>query len=141
MKGGHPSTIGDDFQHRFMMSDPPSVESPETAVEMLEAYLFAVCRDVDFNDYGTGQRTDSAEAFDAITGTDSITEWAAGRLEDALDELADRKSGLSTVDGAADHLDIPTAENGGISPEVLFRGQAHATGEASDENTTDPYHS
>jgi len=141
MKGGHPATIGDDFQHRFTMTEPPGVESPETAVEMLEAYLFAVCRDVDFDDYGTGSGTDSADAFAAIPEEDSITRWASNNLQAALGELAERKQGLSNTQGAADHLDIPTDDDGNITPEVLFRGQDRPGDEATGDSKTGPFHS
>ncbi len=80
------------------MAIAPSVTSPVAAAEMLEVYLQAICRDVLFKDYGTGQNSDKA----ADGG--SITQKAASVLT-AL---------LPNYNGPTD--------NGSVTPAVLFRG-------------------
>ncbi|MEX0849571.1 MAG: vanadium-dependent haloperoxidase [Candidatus Dependentiae bacterium] len=53
---------------------PPKLDSRWAACEMAEVYLQAICRDVSFNDYGTGQGTDRD------TDGQSITQKAANLL-------------------------------------------------------------
>ncbi len=150
MKGAHPATVGDElevtdaandeFRTGFEMSEPYSVESPEAAAELVEAYLFAVCRDVALQDYGTGERTDDASAFEAITGFDSITEWAAARLQATLDDVADAAE-YPDAEAVAAALDVPTDSNGVVTPETLFRGYSHGESLDDPDDTVGPYHS
>ena len=80
---------------------PPTLDSRHAACEMAEVYLQAICRNVAFNDYGTGTGTDA----DTYNGG-SITENAAKVL---------------TAYGA----DYKGPKVGGIvTPAVLFRGTA-----------------
>lgn len=76
----------------------PSVTSPVGAAELLEVYLQALCRDVEFKDYGTGQLSD----LDMDGG--SITQKAAS----VLTALIPQYNG-------------PT-DNDIVTPQVLFRG-------------------
>jgi hypothetical protein len=80
----------------------PPLQSAEAAAYLLEVYLMAFCRDVNFNDYGTGQCTDA----DGLDG--SITQTAAQVLQD----LGAAYQGPRNKD---DHVDT----------SVLFRGDTH----------------
>ena len=60
----------------FSMIPFPPLQSAEAAAYIIEVYLMALCRDVDFNNYGTGQFTDA----DGSGG--SITQTAARVLQD-----------------------------------------------------------
>lgn len=61
----------------FSVPVPPTLSSTWEAVEILEVYLQAVCRDVLFSDYGTGLATD----IDPVYGG-SLTAHAAQVLQD-----------------------------------------------------------
>lgn len=139
MKGAHPAIVGDE-EGAFEMRAPPSVRGPEAVAELAEAYLFAVCRDVAFRDYGTGERTDDAAAFDAIDGHDSITRWAADRLNAVLSAVADRDDGYADATDVADTLEIPTDDSGDVTPGTLFRGYGRQAGDGPDD-TTGQFHS
>lgn len=78
----------------------PSVTSPVAAAEVLEVYLQAICRDVEFKDYGTGENSDKD------TDGGSITEKAASVLTALLPNYTG-----------------PT-QNGVVTPQVLFRGSS-----------------
>jgi hypothetical protein len=82
----------------FSMSQPPKLNSAQAAADMLETYMKAICRDVQFQDYGTGTGTD-----DDGTGH-SITAKAALVLDD-----------LSAYQG-------PKNGSGHVDTTVLFRG-------------------
>jgi hypothetical protein len=79
---------------------PPSITSPQGAADMIETYLLAICRDVNFADYGTGQNSD----IDSFNGG-SITANAAAILQD----LGQAYQG-------------PRNSNGVVDTTVLFRG-------------------
>lgn len=140
MKGAHPSTVGDEHDDAEMRA-PWGVDSAELVVEQVEAYLFAVCRDVAFRDYGTGERTDDADAFDAIDGHGSITGWAANRLNDVLSAVADSEDRYDNPVEVAETLQIPTAETGGVTPGTLFRGYSRGADPDGPDDTTGQYHS
>ena len=140
MKGAHPSTVGDEHADAEMRA-PWGVDSAELVVEQVEAYLFAVCRDVAFRDYGTGERTDDADAFDAIDSHGSITRWAADRLNDVLSAVADSEDRYDTPVEVAETLQIPTAETGGATPGTLFRGYSRVGDSDGPDDTTGQYHS
>lgn len=135
MKGAHPSVVGDDYGDAEMQ-EPWGVDTAELAAEQVEAYLFAVCRDVAFRDYGTGERTDDAGAFDAIDSHDSITGWAADSLNDVLAAVADSESDYSGPSEVAEALQIPTAETGGVTPGTLFRGYSRVADPDGPDDTT-----
>lgn len=89
------------------MPDAPLLRSKDAAADMLEVYLKALCRDVHFNDYGTGQRTDNAGGGVSLTGK------AVRVLQDLNDVYEGPRNGQGNVDSS-----------------VLFRGLDHtaATG-------------
>ncbi|MBX0287732.1 vanadium-dependent haloperoxidase [Haloarcula salinisoli] len=154
MKGVHPSLAGDrtavDLESAkedgireeygaVEMTEPHPVDSPEAAAELLEAYLFAVCRDVEFDDYGTGERTDDTAAFDSIDSHDSITRWAADKLNAVLQRVADRRD--ENLQSVAEELEIPTAATGGVTPETLFRGYSRPDTPDRPDDLTGQFHS
>jgi hypothetical protein len=83
----------------FRLDPFPHLSSPEFAAFMIEDYLMALARDVNFEDYGTGQRTDR----DAQGN--SITNQAAAVLNDL---------------GSA--FEGPRNAQGQVDASVLFRG-------------------
>ena len=140
MKGAHPSVVGDDHG-AAEMQEPWGIRSAELIAEQVEAYLFAVCRDVAFRDYGTGERTDDAAAFDTIDTHGSITQWAADRLNEVLVTVADTTSDYSNPAEVAETLQIPTAETGGVTPGTLFRGYSRSKDPDGPNDTTGQFHS
>jgi len=79
----------------------PTLTSAQAAAEILEVYWKMICRDVNFNDYGTGLNTDN-DGFGA-----SITNKAAAVLDDL---------------GAA--YQGPRNGSGHVDATVLFRNSA-----------------
>ncbi|GGJ08673.1 vanadium-dependent haloperoxidase [Halobellus salinus] len=140
MKGAHPSVVGDAHGDGEMLA-PWGVDSAELVVEQVEAYLFAACRDVAFREYGTGEHTDDADAFDAIDSHGSITRWAADRLNDVLAVVADSEDRYDTPVEVAETLQIPTADTGGVTPGTLFRGYSRVADPDGPDDTTGQYHS
>lgn len=140
MKGAHPSIVGDK-PGAAEMQEPWGVRSAELVAEQVEAYLFAVCRNVAFRDYGTGARTDDAASFDAIDSHDSITQWAADRLNETLTAVADADSEYANTTDVIETLQIPTAETGGVTPETLFRGHSRGGDPNGPDDTTGQFHS
>ena len=155
MKGAHPSVIGDtrpeaeEVAPRMELTAPPAVDSPAGAAELVEAYLFAVCRDVAFRDYGTGERTDRLADFEPIPGdavelmtggrTESVTEWAADRLQATLETAADRSDDHEDVAALMTDLGVATNADGRVTPAVLFRGDSRR--ESPTSGSVGPYHS
>ncbi|MBA2307295.1 hypothetical protein H0W26_04145, partial [Candidatus Dependentiae bacterium] len=76
----------------------PHLSSPEMAANHLELYLMALCRDVSFNEYGTGNGTDANGLGGSLTG----------------DAAAYLQSLGSTYTG-------PRNAQGLVTPSVLFR--------------------
>ena len=76
------------------MPIPPMLSSAEAATEMLEAYLKAYCRDVKFNEYGTGSGTD------ANGSGGSRTDDAAKVLQALSSTFAGPHNGSSVVDAS-----------------------------------------
>ena len=72
------SLIGRDSS-LFTIPPAPTLSSAAAAADMIETYLNAICRDVRFEDYGTGTNSDD----DGIGG--SITNKAALILDDLSD--------------------------------------------------------
>lgn len=140
MKGAHPSIVGDE-PDAAEMREPVGIHSAEIVAEQVEAYLFAVCRNVAFRDYGTGERTDDAAAFDEIDSHESITQWAADHLNDVLAEIAEVESDYTDATDVAETLQIPTAETGGVTPGTLFRGYSRGADPSGPDGTTGQYHS
>jgi len=137
IKGAHPATVGDGLDE-YEMTEPYAVDTLEAAAELVETYLFAVCRDVEFHDYDTGERTDDAAAFDEIDGFDSITRWAATRLTETLEAVATEGDHADAAAAAA-ALEIPT-ERGRVTPATLFRGYSQGAAPESPD-LVGPYHS
>jgi hypothetical protein len=84
----------------FTMPPFPELRSAQAAAQMIEVYLKAICRDVHFSDYGTGENSDK----DTVNGG-SITKNAATIIH----SLGDAYRGSRTQQGDVDHT-------------VLFRG-------------------
>ncbi len=100
----------------FAINPAPKLTSPQAAADMIEIYLQAVCRDVEYSDYGTGSGTDvSPLTVDPlIIGTvtypsNSLTAQAAAVL-----------NSLPAYVG-------PKDSNGNVTPAVLFRGTGYGT--------------
>jgi len=88
----------------FKMRPAPTLRSKENTAEMIEVYLQTLCRDVAFNDYGTGVRTDK---FQLDNGDYiSLTNFASEVLNDFGDDFRGLK------------------DNGLVTPQTLFRGVA-----------------
>ncbi len=85
----------------FSMPSFPLLSDAWMGAEILEDYLMMICRDVNFEDYGTGLHTD----YDAFHGGGSITNRAAAVLQD----LGSNYHGPRNSDGFVD-------------ASVLFRG-------------------
>ncbi len=97
----------------FKMRKAPALRSKENAAEMIEVYLQALCRDVSFNDYGTGLRTDKLRFPDGTY--QSITNFACEVLNDFGSDFRGAKEG------------------GQVTPSTLFRGVAQTdNGRSSD---------
>lgn len=158
MKGAHPSTVGDTksatdaVDEQFELTEPPAVDSPAAAAELVEAYLFAVCRDVAFRDYGTGERTDDVSEFEPIAGdsaeligsddrTDSITTWAADRLQATLETAAERSETHEDRDALTTNLGVATDAAGRVTPAVLFRGDSRRENPTDPDESVGPFHS
>lgn len=101
------STKGGDISF-FKMRKAPALASKENAAEMIEVYLQALTRDVDFSDYGTGARTDKVKFPDGTYK--SITQFACDVLNDFGADFRGQK------------------QNGLVTPETLFRGVAVTAG-------------
>lgn len=104
------SLIGQDSS-LFSMPEPPTISSAQGAADMIETYLQAICRDVLFEDYGTGANSDD----DGNSG--SITNNAALVLDDLGSAFTGPRNGSDQVDAS-----------------VLFRG-------SSDGDKVGPYQS
>ncbi len=97
----------------FKMRAAPALNSIENAAEMMEVYLQTLCRDVAFNDYGTGLRTDkyvfNRDAQGNSTGQheDSLTKFACKVLNQFGDDFRGLKDNTAKV-----------------TPQTLFRGVA-----------------
>ncbi len=76
----------------FIMPVPPVIASAAAAADLIEVYLQMICRDVKFNEYGTGAGSDATSV-----GTLSKTNNAAMIL-DALPAYTGPKNGLGHVD-------------------------------------------
>ncbi len=87
----------------FSMPLFPNLDSPELAALMIECYLFQLCRDVYFSDYGTGTGTDTP----GLGVSNSKTNDAAAVLQ----ALGSAYTG-------------PLNEEGGVDASVLFRGNS-----------------
>ena len=70
----------------------PPLQSAEAAAYLIEVYLLALCRDVDFNDYDTGQFTDA----DGQGG--SLTQTAARILQDLGSAYTGPRNAQNKVD-------------------------------------------
>jgi len=101
------SNTGGDISF-FKMRKPPALASKENAAEMIEVYLQALCRDVDFSDYGTGAGTDLLKFPDGTMR--SITQFACDVLNDFGADFRGQK------------------QNRLVTPETLFRGVAVTAG-------------
>jgi len=97
----------------FKMRKAPALRSRENAAEMIEVYLQALCRDVSFNDYGTGLRTDKVLFPDGTY--QSITNFAVEVLNDFGSDFRAAREG------------------GQITPDTLFRGVASTDGGRSSD--------
>lgn len=80
----------------------PKLVSAQAAADLIENYLFAICRNVAFKDYGTGDNEDE----DTINGGSKTKNAAA-----ILNALGDAYKG-------------PRDGDGNVTYEVLFRGLA-----------------
>jgi hypothetical protein len=83
----------------FVLEKFPELSSPEAAAQLIENYLLALARDVNFSDYGTGKGTDQDAQGQSITAN------AAKILQDL---------------GAA--YEGPRNKAGSVDSSVLFRG-------------------
>jgi hypothetical protein len=83
------------------MPPAPNLSSASAGAEMLETYVFALCRDIKFDEYGTGTNSDNDGS-----GT-SLTE----KLATALDSLGDSLKG-------------PRNSAGNVDASVLLRGNS-----------------
>lgn len=90
----------------FKILSFPRLHSPELAALIIENYLMVLCRDVAFNDYGTGQRTDTP----GLGASNSKTKDAAAVLQ----ALGEAYSG-------------PRNQNGIVDATVLFRGNGYGS--------------
>ncbi len=93
-------TMNGEDSSLFVIPRAPKLVSAQAAADMIETYLNAICRDVNFSDYGTGHGTD----IDPMYGG-SLTQHAAS----ILDDLGDAYTGPRNSKG---HVDV----------SVLFRG-------------------
>ncbi len=101
-QGGLTFSLEGDDSSSHRIETFPNLSSPEAAAFLIELYLMALCRDVFFSDYGTGQGTDS----DGQGG--SLTNNAACILNDL---------------GAA--YTGPRNQQGNVDASVLFRGSTY----------------
>jgi hypothetical protein len=83
----------------YTMPTPPVIASPEAAADLIETYLLALCRDVLFADYGTGQGSDA-------NGSGGSKTIDAASILTALGSAY-----IGPVNGC-----------GRVDPSVLFRG-------------------
>ena len=91
----------------FTMPPAPAISSAEAAAEILEVYLYVLCADVNFTEYGTGENSDSPGWFtNYFPNQQSITKWAA----DILTKLGDAYKG-------------PKNDAFQVTPDLLFRGK------------------
>ncbi|MCX5922734.1 MAG: hypothetical protein NTX86_05420 [Candidatus Dependentiae bacterium] len=82
---------------KFGLWQSPLIASPQAAAELIEVYLMALCRDVSFDDYGSGVKTD-----DDGKGN-SVTKKAAGILQNIGNAYRGPR------------------DDGKVTPSVLFR--------------------
>lgn len=87
------SNMGSDTS-LFTMPPAPNLSSSLAAGEMIEVYLMAICRDVRFEDYGTGANTD-----DNGSGG-SITNDAAAVLNSLGSDYEGPRNALNMVDAS-----------------------------------------
>ena len=90
----------------FKIPSFPRLDSAELAALIIENYLMVLCRDVAFNDYGTGQRTDTPGL-----GTSNSKTQDAARVLQALG---------SAYTG-------PRNQHGMVDATVLFRGSGYGS--------------
>uniref|UniRef100_A0A6C0D019 Uncharacterized protein n=1 Tax=viral metagenome TaxID=1070528 RepID=A0A6C0D019_9ZZZZ len=83
----------------LISNPPPTFSSDQMADEMIENYWMALCRDVNFNDFGTGQNTDY---YTGVPGFTSITQAASADLTNRADFRGPKANGV-------------------VTPELLFR--------------------
>ncbi len=89
----------------FDMPPAPALNSSHAAAEMLEVYLYILCADVRFAEYGSGHGHDAPPWFTRVfPDASSITNWAA----DILTKLGNAYKGPKRADQ--------------VTPELLFRG-------------------
>ena len=63
----------------FHIPSFPPLSSPEAAANLMEVYLMALCRDVSFNEYGTGKNTDANGKGGSLTKDAASYIQALGR--------------------------------------------------------------
>lgn len=83
------------------MPPAPALSSAHAAAEMIEVYLYILCADVKFSDYGTGQGSDKPDWFSGR----SLTRFAA-----------------KTLTKLGEHYKGPKNDANRVTPELLFRG-------------------
>ncbi|MCX5921817.1 MAG: vanadium-dependent haloperoxidase [Candidatus Dependentiae bacterium] len=86
----------------------PTLTSAEAAADMIETYLNAICRDVLFSDYGTGEGTD----IDSVNGG-SLTENAAAILNDLGSVFKGPRNGSNVVDASVLFRGLTTGDKTG----------------------------
>lgn len=77
----------------FKMKKFPRLATDEAAALLIEDYLMALCRDVNFNDYGTGTGTDAT-----TVATGSLTNNTAAILQDLGPAYTGPRNGSGVVD-------------------------------------------
>lgn len=89
----------------------PKLNSTQAAADMIENYLMAICRDVDFKDYGTGLLTDIDDTIEQTTTTDHADSSKTRNAAAILNSLGDAYKGPRNI-------------SGNVTYQELFRGKA-----------------
>lgn len=96
----------------FAIPPAPRIDSAEFSLEMAELYWMALCRDVHFNDYGTGANTDSSNNKPSLAGL-------------GLPPTSLTQAGVNSLTTEFTHFASPKYRSqrpAGITAGTLFRG-------------------
>lgn len=95
----------------FIIPAPPTLASAQAAADMIETYLNAICRDVKFEEYGTGEGSDAISRIRGIADISGIGEFTS------ITDLA-----AAILDALGDAYIGPRNSVGRVDASVLFRG-------------------